>query len=528
MTVNTRDIKEPEYIILDEKRLSELEGSMIPAEVIRGIDHGGRINCITRNTDTAKPYACAEGVLYPNNPSSFEIRWKLVLPYVWNGRSLQIGGGANNGHIPDVEGKAILSDQIPAELGFVVLGDDSGHQSESEMDASFAGDEESLDNYIRSHLIKTHDVMLYITGYVYGRKPVYNYFAGGSTGGREALECAISYGKDYDGIFCGDPASNYVLIRMWGAQLSKAVYDSYDPVNYPYSDGFIDEDTVKAIRDEAIFMYDELDGIKDGIIANIYAARSNREAFLELIRDKYALTDAQMHTIDVYENGIELSFSLPGGMTSYHGYSALEGGLMDLGPDPVPREPLDTRYNVHHGDRADGIFKYFIAKDPEWKLIDHEYLDPDKKLHDMLIKASEAYDCNGAELDDFISHGGKMIMFTSWNDMSISPWQIIQQYLRYYKKYGKETLDRFCRFYVMPEAGHCSGISMNYLDWLDRWCTDDRYPEETLYGRIHKTGGDMPMAEFPGWVRYVGGDPLEGKSYEISEDIPAGFFGKFD
>ena len=47
-------------------------------------------------------------------------------------------------------------------------------------------------------------------------------------GGREALECACSYGKDYDGIFCADPVSNFVLLRMWGALLSKAVYDSYD------------------------------------------------------------------------------------------------------------------------------------------------------------------------------------------------------------------------------------------------------------------------------------------------------------
>ena len=47
------------------------------------------------------------------------------------------------------------------------------------------------------------------------------YFAGGSAGGREALECACSYGKDYDGIFCADPVSNFVLLRMWGALLSK-------------------------------------------------------------------------------------------------------------------------------------------------------------------------------------------------------------------------------------------------------------------------------------------------------------------
>ena len=68
--------------------------------------------------------------------------------------------------------------------------------------------------------------------------------------------------------------------------------------------------------------------------------------------------------------------------SSYHGYSALEGGLMDLGPDPVPREPLDTRYNVHHGDRSDS------------------------RLYDYLMRASEQYDVNSPDLDEFVSNGG--------------------------------------------------------------------------------------------------------------------------
>lgn len=80
---------------------------------------------------------------------------------------------------------------------------------------------------------------------------------------------------------------------------------------------------------------------------------------------------------------------------------------MDLGPDPVPRELLDTRYNVHHGDRADGMFKYFITKDKTWKLIDHDYYRPDEKLYQMLMDASKNYDVDGADFDDFIAHGGK-------------------------------------------------------------------------------------------------------------------------
>ena len=39
-------------------------------------------------------------------------------------------------------------------------------------------------------------------------------------------------------------------------------------------------------------MYDELDGVKDGIVSNIYAARMNRDVFLRKIQEKYHLTDA--------------------------------------------------------------------------------------------------------------------------------------------------------------------------------------------------------------------------------------------
>ena len=80
------------------------------------------------------------------------------------------------------------------------------------------------------------------------------------------------------------------------------------------------------------------------------------------IKKKYKLTEAQIHTLNVYEDGFELNYCLPEGKRRYYGYSALEGGLMDLGPDPVPREPLDTKYNVHHGDRSDGVLNILLQK----------------------------------------------------------------------------------------------------------------------------------------------------------------------
>lgn len=519
----------PPYSLRREK-MQELIDMEIPAAKIRESSRGGRIDGVREQVsahDGKTAYLEVTGAVLPVDREAPEIRFRMLLPLLWNGRSVQVGGGANNGRIPDLEGELLLSRYCPVEHGYLVFGDDSGHQSDDPMSAEFAANEESLQNYIRSHLIKTADVMRFAAELCYGREPEKVYFAGGSAGGREALECATTYGKYYDGVFCADPVCDFVLLRMWGALLSKAVYDSYDSENHPYSDGFIDEETVEAIRQEAIRRYDGLDGIEDGIISNIYAARLDRDRFLNEMREKFGLTEAQAETIRIYEDGFTLDYDLGDRGGRYRGCCALEGGWMDLGPDPVPREPLDTKYNVHHGDRADGVFKYFITGDKKWKLIDHDYRNPDEKLFEMLQEASKRYDIR-PDFDDFMAHGGKMILFTSWNDMSISPWQIIARYQECVEKYGQDQVDGFVRFYVMPEATHCKGIYMDYLEWLDGWCTTGRYPEGPLYGTLEKTGGQLPMARFPGWVKYRGGDPGRGDSYEVSFKVPENFFQRFN
>lgn len=518
------DNKELAFIPLLSSKISLIKKRKILCSQIREQTGGGAVQQTTRKispNDHTTPYLEIKGIISPVDPSAPDIQWKVLLPFAWNGRCVQIGGGANNGVIPDLEHEMILSQYCPIEHGYVVFGDDSGHQSDDPMSAEFAENDEALQNYIRSHLIKTLDVMRFVVEFCYEKQPEKVYFAGGSAGGREALECATTYGTYYDGVFCADPVCDFVFLRLWGALLSKAVYDSYDPVSYPYSDGFIDEKTILAIQQDAILRYDALDGIQDGVISNIYAARADRENFLKDIQKKYNLSKAQLETISIYENGFQLDYSLAGEKKRYRGCCALEGGLMDLGNDPVPREPLDTTYNVHHGDRADGIFKYFIIKDKNWKLIDHDYRHPNEDLLRKLEEASERYDIQ-MNFDDFIVHGGKMILFTSWNDMSISPWQIADRYMDCVKKYGQSCTDSFIRFYVMPSATHCKGIHMDYLEWLDSWCTTGKYPEGPLYGWIEAIDAEMPMAPFPGWVKYCGGDPKKGSSYEISYDVPEG------
>ena len=506
---------------VQEGALEKLRGLDIPAGRLSAPTSGGRVTGVCLKASPRDPelrYADVRGIIAPVDPDGFNIEWEMLLPLAWNGRTVQVGGGANCGFIPKLDDAPVLCEEIPIDLGYVVYGDDSGHQSEDPMSAAFAANQEALDNYIRLHLVKTRQAMSFVTEAFYGREGEYHYFVGGSAGGREALECAIHYGTLYDGIFCASPVSNFVLTRMWGAILSRAVYRNYDALTHPQSDGFIDEATIAAIQRDAIARYDALDGIENGIVCNVFAARADREAFLAELRRKYRLSDTQVETLRIYEEGFTLPYALPNGFSSYQGYCALEGGLMDLGPDPVPREPLDTRYNVHHGDRSDGMFKYFITKDPTWKLIDHDYIHPDEKLMADLMRASREYDVNGPDMDAFAGHGGTLILFAAWHDMSISPWQIAEQYKGYLARYGRERLDEFCRFFAMPAVGHCHGARMRYLSWLDEWRTTGAFPEGPLDAAMDATGGRLPMAPYPGWIHYVSGNPLHSDSYEICYD----------
>ena len=139
--------------LLIREKIPTLIKMVIPKSRIREDNEGGIIDGaeerISRH-DEKTPYLEVIGRICPKDSEAPDIQWKILLPFQWNGRSVQIGGGANNGRIPDLEGEMILSRCCPIEHGYAVFGDDSGHQSEDPMSAEFASNEEALQNYIRS------------------------------------------------------------------------------------------------------------------------------------------------------------------------------------------------------------------------------------------------------------------------------------------------------------------------------------------------------------------------------------------
>lgn len=127
---------------------------------------------------------------------------RLVLPEQWNRKAMMFGGGGYNGTVPNVAGNVPagpLDQPTPLGRGYAVFGSDSGHVADPASPGSFAWNDEALANYAHDALKKTRDAAVYLIEQRYGATPERSYFAGGSTGGREALAVVQQWPTDFHG-----------------------------------------------------------------------------------------------------------------------------------------------------------------------------------------------------------------------------------------------------------------------------------------------------------------------------------------
>jgi hypothetical protein len=76
-------------------------------------------------------------------------------------------------------------------------------------------------------------------------------------------------------------------------------------------------------------------------------------------------------------------------------------------------------------------------------------------------------------------------------------------------------------------------MTFDYLSIFETWLSTGYYPTETIYANMTvdrdpdtagtQSGGQLPMPPYPGWVKYAGGDKLQGTSYVIDYTIPDGY-----
>ena len=330
----------------------------------------------------------------PLDATAPRIRMQVSLPTVWNGKAMMFGGGGYDGSIPSGAGNvpAGPTDQlVPLGRGYATFSSDSGHQGGAlgSQDGSFGVNDEAVANFSGDALKKTRDVALAVVKARYGvagfRKA---YFAGGSSGGREALEVVQKWPRDWDGAIVLYPAGAAASLDLQFGRVTRALAQ---PGAYP------SQAKRKRLYDAALQACDGLDGVTDGLVSNVRACNALFDPSTATIGGvalrcaggteggDSCLSDAQITALNVFNTPITFAYPLASGETQYPGFNTWGTDLGNPGSSAVqptvtflafstgqPANPMPT--TAPYGSIFwDQWVRFFVTRDPNFNSLT---LDP--------------------------------------------------------------------------------------------------------------------------------------------------------
>ena len=489
-------------------------------------------------------YCGIEGSMAPvdQSPTARPIRFGVALPAAWVMRAAHMGGGGNNGAIPRLTGGIMRGGAPLIQQGFATYGSDSGHQAGGPDE--WALNNEAVVNLGYQQLKKTHDAAMVLIGRAYGERPRFSYFFGNSQGGREALTVAQRYAADYDGISAEVPIVSYSslmlapeLIRIREKPLANWVTPA----------------KVNAIRGEFMRQCDKRDGLADGVINNYMACRAvfdvkqgapNRRPWAakrcpENVdpnpQDTSAgacLTDGQITTLEMVYSPYVFATPLANGVKSF--------GMWFPNTDPSGSGLIaQTRFRGQEGAADDALMHTHLGvvgvtgilmRDLTANPLD--YVEGGS-LNTRRVELSAILDSANPDLSALQKRGGKLIVVIGTNDTLASPGAQVAYYQSVIDRMGREQVDAFARFFVLPQTGHVLNGTSYGVDGDGREVAAQPIPN--TYDRIGLvtdwvekgmapgkaitvTAGDrsLPMCSYPEYPKYVSGPTGAASSYACS------------
>jgi feruloyl esterase len=532
----------------------EKVGTNIPASAI-GEPVGGVTLSPPRwveATANSVAYATVDGSIAPKDPKGKPINFRVLLPASWSRRAIQMGGGGMNGMVPMLRGER------PGSLTatFATYGSDSGHQMSGGFGFPGMGggggrggggddwalNEEAIRNLGYMQMKKTHDAAMVIMERVYGERPRFNYYIGSSQGGREALTVAQRYPADYDGVVANVPILNFSTLML----APELIRIQEKPIS-----NWVTRAKVNAIRAEFMRQADKLDGLADGVINNYMAARAlfdmsegdpKRNPWAALrapdgvdpnpadTSANARLTDGQIKTLEFVYSRYPFASPLATGVRTF--------GMWVPNTDPAGSGLIaDQRFRGQEGagDNAPmhshlGVLGVtgFLFQNLSANPLD--YVEGGS-LNQRREEISKWLDATDPDLSAFYNRGGKLIVTIGTDDTLSSPGSQIDYFQSVLDKMGRDQVDAFARFYVIPQVGHgLSGRSSattgdgqsvpafpipNQFDrtaLITAWVERNEAPGKTLV--VTAGGRSLPLCSYPNYPRYKGGPPESASSYE--------------
>ncbi len=435
--------------------------------------------------------------------TTYGIGFALALPENWNGRFLMQGGGGLNGSVMPPFGGSAVGAEPGLTRGFAVVSTDTGHQGRGAFDASFMRDQQASLDFAYAAVGRVADAAKRIIAQYYGKPAAHSYFAGCSTGGREAMLMAQRYPLYFDGVVAGAPAMRTSFSGIgdrWVAATLNEIAPK-DAKGLPMTREVLSESDKKAVIEGLLKACDAADGLKDRMIFNRQACRFDPKTLVcSGPKAEGCLSKEQAAVLEKAFGGPKDSKGRPvyPGFPFDTGIASAQGipGLLYGGANPVGPGFTDIGMDV---DAA----------------VDRVLADPAESL-----TATSRW----TNLNTVSGHGGKLIF---WHGLS-DPWFSALDTLDYYERMAKangglDPVRGWSRLYLVPGMGHCGGgpETLDQFDALSavvKWVEEGTAPESlTATGRSFP-GRSRPLCAYPLHAQYKGqGNPEDAASFDCRQ-----------
>ncbi len=531
---------------------AQLNGMTIPVASI-GLPTTGATVTSTQVVAAAGTGAAAVGeyckVLGDINPvsaSAPKIKFQLNLPADWNKKAVMFGGGGYDGSIATGVGNVPAGPadkQVPLGRGYATFGSDSGHQANANgsRDGTFGANDEALKNFSSDALKKTRDTAIAIIKARYADSVQKTYFAGGSTGGREALMVVQNWPQDFDGAIVLYPAWNAASLDL---QFGRITRELAKPGAYP------SRAKRKVLYDAAMVACDSLDGVNDGLISNVNACNASFNPATALLNGAplrcaggidtgdTCLSDAQIAAFNVTNTPLLLNYALASGETSYPGFNTWGTDFGIPGTSPLQPTVLTLAWGTEQPANPmppvagastppyfstfwDQWVKYFVTRDASFNSLS---LDPQNPggWQARIVELTGIQDANKTDLSAFQAKGGKILMAHGMADALVSTRATEQYYSRIRNTMGGAKVDSFVRYYEIPGYGHSTSSVFNAawdsLTTLENWVEKGTTPPSQIVADTAGVPGrTRPLCDYPSWPKYKGaGDVNSAQNFSCA------------
>jgi hypothetical protein len=505
---------------------AELAQTRIPASVMSLPTSGGRVTSTSVMTSVIGgetiTYCQVDADIFPVDPSAPDIKMRVAMPNDWNRKAMMFGGGGYNGTIPNLATNVPFGPAdrpVPLARRYATFASDSGHQqsptSPPSLDGSFGVNDEAVHNFAAGDALKkTRDASLFLIRRAYGTNAAEVYFAGGSTGGREALVVAQRWPTAFDGVISAFPAWNNLAEILDLGYLAQVLSR---PGAFP------GPEKQTLLYDSVINACDGLDGIRDSVISNLAACHFDPHALRcpgGVDAGPGCLSDAQIGSVIAMSSPFKWPYRIASGETEYPGFPFLSGADMRtpfLGfgtTAPANPMPVTSGYGMQYWDQW---VKYFLTRDPGYNSLAVDPRHPGKWLN-RISYLSTVEDRNNTDLRPFARAGGKLILLHGAADELVSHRSTNDYYQRVRDVVGPRSTHAFMRYYLVPGANHANfgtpafAAGWDSLSALERWVERGQPPTNPV---VADTNHDRarPLCEYPGWPRYRAGDPDSASSF---------------